>query len=130
MNLFRIRYNTQNNQLHKKPIPHSTFLILKQKRYKVRKNIQPYVKYVKDELGRNTPQVKYSGNFVLKNNSIFTENNFSSTEQYNLLKKNKNRGGLDSVVLSRRLLRTKKTLVLPAHVNITAITNSYDVVHS
>jgi heme/copper-type cytochrome/quinol oxidase subunit 2 len=28
------------------------------------------------------------------------------------------------------LLRTKRTLVLPAHINITVITNSYDVVHS
>jgi heme/copper-type cytochrome/quinol oxidase subunit 2 len=28
------------------------------------------------------------------------------------------------------LLRTKRTLVLPAHVNLTLITNSYDVVHS
>lgn len=34
------------------------------------------------------------------------------------------------VSLSRRLLRTKKTLVIPAHVNLTVITNSYDVVHS
>jgi heme/copper-type cytochrome/quinol oxidase subunit 2 len=28
------------------------------------------------------------------------------------------------------MLRTKRTLVIPAHVNITAITNSYDVIHS
>lgn len=28
------------------------------------------------------------------------------------------------------MLRTRRTLVLPAHVNITAITNSYDVIHS
>ncbi len=28
------------------------------------------------------------------------------------------------------MLRTRRTLVLPAHVNITAVTNSYDVVHS
>ena len=45
-------------------------------------------------------------------------------------KKTKKRNELFSVVTSRRLLRTKHTLVLPAHVNITAITNSYDVVHS
>jgi hypothetical protein len=35
-----------------------------------------------------------------------------------------------SVSLSRRLLRTQSTLVLPAQVNLTLITNSYDVVHS
>jgi heme/copper-type cytochrome/quinol oxidase subunit 2 len=28
------------------------------------------------------------------------------------------------------MLRVKRTLVIPAHVNITAITNSYDVCHS
>ena len=34
------------------------------------------------------------------------------------------------VTLWKRLLRTKRTLVLPAHVNIALITNSYDVIHS
>lgn len=130
LNLFRVRFNTNPDQLKQKPIPHSTFLTLKQKKYKIRKTIKPYVKFVKDETGQNTKKIKYSGNFVLKNNAIFSENNFNPTDQYNLIKKNKTRDNYDSVVLSRRLLRTKKTLVLPAHVNITAITNSYDVVHS
>lgn len=49
---------------------------------------------------------------------------------FNGIKNNKVREDLLSVTLSRRLLRTKRTLVLPAHVNITVITNSYDVVHS
>lgn len=40
------------------------------------------------------------------------------------------RSELVPVNLARRLLRTKRTLVLPAHVNITVVTNSYDVVHS
>lgn len=40
------------------------------------------------------------------------------------------RSELVPVNLARRLLRTKRTLVLPAHVNLTVITNSYDVVHS
>ena len=43
---------------------------------------------------------------------------------------NKHRSELVPVTLARRLLRTKRTLVLPAHVNLTIITNSYDVVHS
>ena len=47
-----------------------------------------------------------------------------------MLKKNKVRQEVFPVQLNRRLLRTKRTLVLPAHVNLTAITNSYDVVHS
>jgi hypothetical protein len=47
-----------------------------------------------------------------------------------MLKKNKNRSEVFSVVTNRRMLRTKRTLVIPAHVNITIISNSYDVVHS
>jgi heme/copper-type cytochrome/quinol oxidase subunit 2 len=52
------------------------------------------------------------------------------TKQYKFFKKNKFRYENTSVVLSKRLLRTRRTLVLPAHVNITAVTNSYDVIHS
>lgn len=51
-------------------------------------------------------------------------------ENYKSLKYNKHRSELVPVTLARRLLRTKRTLVLPAHVNLTIITNSYDVVHS
>jgi heme/copper-type cytochrome/quinol oxidase subunit 2 len=32
--------------------------------------------------------------------------------------------------LNKRLLRVKRTLVLPTNVNITFITNSFDVIHS
>jgi hypothetical protein len=66
----------------------------------------------------------------LINNSIFDDNTENATQQYRMIKKNKKRQEVFSVALNRRLLRTKKTLVVPAHVNITAITNSYDVVHS
>lgn len=48
----------------------------------------------------------------------------------NSIKFNRHRGELVPLTLARRLLRTKRTLVLPAHVNITVVTNSYDVVHS
>ena len=46
------------------------------------------------------------------------------------MKKNKKNNELIPVTLAKRMLRTKRTLVLPAHVNITLITNSFDVVHS
>lgn len=46
------------------------------------------------------------------------------------IKFNRHKSELVPVTLARRLLRTKRTLVLPAHTNITVITNSYDVVHS
>lgn len=32
--------------------------------------------------------------------------------------------------LAKRLLRTRRMLVLPAHVNLAVITNSFDVIHS
>jgi hypothetical protein len=51
-------------------------------------------------------------------------------ENYKAVKYNRHRSELVPVTLARRLLRTKRTLVLPAHVNLTIITNSYDVVHS
>jgi hypothetical protein len=54
-------------------------------------------------------------------------------DKYNLyagVRNNKYKSEMIPVTLARRLLRTKRTLVLPAHINITLITNSYDVVHS
>ena len=51
-------------------------------------------------------------------------------QNYQAIKYNKHRTELVPVTLARRLLRTKRTLVLPAHINLTVITNSYDVVHS
>jgi len=49
---------------------------------------------------------------------------------YNSIKNNKYKHEMIPVSLAKRLLRTKRTLVLPAHVNLTLITGSYDVVHS
>ncbi len=49
---------------------------------------------------------------------------------YNSIRINRLRSDTIPTTLSKRLLRVRRTLVLPAHVNITVITNSYDVVHS
>ncbi len=60
-------------------------------------------------------------------------NNKTDIDKYNLytgVRNNKYKNEMIPVTLARRLLRTKRTLVLPAHINITLITNSYDVVHS
>ena len=76
------------------------------------------------------PQIQFSDKPFLSKNSFITSLEFEPTKLYQMLKKNKVRSEVFSVQLSRRLLRTRKTLVLPAHVNITAITNSYDIVHS
>jgi heme/copper-type cytochrome/quinol oxidase subunit 2 len=49
---------------------------------------------------------------------------------YNSFKTTRGKNELIASTLAKRLLRTKRTLVLPAHINITIITGSYDVVHS
>ena len=99
------------------------------KKYKIQKNIRPKTKSIVSEFNENK-KIKKTWTPVLINNSIFDDNSESSTQQYRMIKKNRKRQEVFSVALNRRLLRTKKTLVVPAHVNITAITNSYDVVHS
>lgn len=128
--LFKFRFNDNENNIKNKPSPHSTFLTMKQKRYKRRKIISKRVKFEKDSEHKNTKNVRWSIHPYLINNEVIIENYGNPTKQYNLFKKNKIRYQNTSVVLSKRLLRTKRTLVLPANVNITAVTNSYDVIHS
>lgn len=130
LELFKFRFSENENSIKHKPIPHSTFLTMKQKRYKRRKNIPARVKYFKDAKGNNTKKVRWSANPYLFNNEAIIQDFGNPTKQYNLMKKNKTRYSNTSVVLSKRMLRTRRTLVLPAHVNITAVTNSYDVIHS
>ena len=130
LEIFKFRYSENENSVKHKPVPHSTFLTMKQKRYKRRKNIPARVKYFKDAKGNNTKKVRWSANPYLFNNESIIQDFGSPTKQYNLMKKNKTRYSNTSVVLSKRMLRTRRTLVLPAHVNITAVTNSYDVIHS
>ncbi len=82
-------------------------------------------------IGKNAPK----SSLTLKSN-IFQEfmgEEVDSSNNYNYqraIKYNRHRSELVPVGLARRLLRTKRTLVLPAHTNITVVTNSYDVVHS
>jgi len=128
--LFKLRYSDNENTIKHKTVSQSTFLTMKQKRYKRRKNIPARVKYFKDSKGNNTKKVRWSANPYLFNNESIIQDFGSPTKQYNLMKKNKSRYSNTSVVLSKRMLRTRRTLVLPAHVNITAVTNSYDVIHS
>jgi hypothetical protein len=113
-----------------KLVQDTIYLTLKQKRYNRKKVVAPQIKHFKDENGNKTEVVKYSGKPYLSSDKLLKQSVYDQTTQYKLIKKNKNRGDLISVTLARRLLRTKKTLVLPAHVNITLITNSYDIVHS
>jgi|LauGreDrversion4_2_1035121.scaffolds.fasta_scaffold72362_2 heme/copper-type cytochrome/quinol oxidase subunit 2 len=126
-NLFKLRFNDTESTLKHKNIPNTTYLTLKQKRYKRRKKILLFSKLFKNDSGVKN---KFSGKLFLKDNSILMTGADEPTRQYRMMKKNKVRNDLIPIVYSKRLLRVKRTLVIPAHVNITAITNSYDVCHS
>jgi hypothetical protein len=130
LNYFRFRFNDDSNKLIHKIIPDNIYLTLKQKRYNRKKVVNPQIINYKNEQGASLKKIKYSGKPYLNSNKTLEQLNYNYTTSYKLLKKNKVRNELIPVTLSRRLLRTKKTLVLPAHVNITLITNSYDIVHS
>jgi len=128
-NLLSINFDIETT-IEKKINNDLFFLTLKQKRYKRKKNIPLRIKYFKDDLNQLTKKIKYSDKPFLFSNKIIKNLEFEPTNLYRVLKKNKLRSENFSTQLSRRLLRTKKTLVLPAHVNITLISNSYDVIHS
>lgn len=130
LDLFRVRLNTENLKINNKNYANNPYLTLKQKKYSRKKTIQPITRVIKIDNNDIVTKVRKGIRPVLINNSYFEDNKLDSTIQYNLIRKNKTRNDLIPVTLARRLLRTKKTLVLPAHINITLITNSYDIIHS
>lgn len=128
--LLKFRFNNEEPKVQHKVVPHSVYLTLKQKKYKRKKIIPTRTINVRDEFGKKVKNLRATGKPILKDNSIIENTIYDPTVQYRMLRKNKMRSDLIPVTLARRLLRTKKTLVLPAHVNITLITNSYDIIHS
>ena len=97
----------------------------------VKKQHKPTMRQLKNTL-TDVPVVDYyavfTENFHTPMQYIYGEGEMNN--YYKSIKYNKHRNELVPVNLARRLLRVKRTLVLPAHVNITLISNSYDVVHS
>lgn len=75
-------------------------------------------------------QPKYNSITYTYLKNFLNDKNPQTYQLYTAIKNNKYKNESIPVTLARRLLRTKRTLVLPAHINITLITNSYDVVHS
>ena len=128
INLISLRFNDKIPTITNKPIKPTTYLTFKQKRYNQRTSIgkKSNTFFNKDT---NKKQV-YSGNPFLKDLSIIEENFGNPTRQYRLVKKAKNRLDTTRVANWNRLLRSRRVLVLPAHVNITVITNSFDLIHS
>ena len=126
--LLRFRFNEQKPTLANKPVRPTVYLTFKQKRYNQRNNIGKKTQMFFDKDLKN--KQTYSGNPFLKNMSIIEENFGNPTRQYRLVKKAKSRLDTTRVASWNRLLRSRRVLVLPAHINITVITNSFDVVHS
>jgi hypothetical protein len=128
--LFKVRDNFSNiSQSKSKDLQKSIYFTFKQKRYKKRKIISSINYSVLDRFGEKTSIKKKTIKPDLKNFTI-KDTKDNTTNYFNLIKKNKIRNDSIFGVYNKRLLRTNKILVLPAHVNITAITNSYDVIHS
>jgi len=130
LNLFNLKFNDNESSIKHKTVPHNTYFAVKQKRYTKKSAISSITKYAKDTEGNKTSKVRYSGKPILFNNNIFEQNSEDPIVLYRLIRKNKKRGDLIPINLARRIIRTKRTLVLPAHVNITLVTNSFDIVHS
>ena len=126
--LLRFRFGEKKPTIATKPIRPTIYLTFKQKRYNQRNAIGKKTNIFFDkDLQKNQ---KYSGNPFLKDMSIIEENFGQPTRQYRMVKKAKSRLDTTKVANWNRLLRSRRVLVLPAHVNITVITNSFDVVHS
>ena len=130
LNLFNLKFNDVENSIKHKTIPHHSYFVIKQQKYTKVNAVPSITKYFKDAQGNNTRKVRYAGKPILFNKSQFEANSEDPMILYRLMKKNKKRTDMIPVNLARRILRTKRTLVLPAHANITLITNSFDIVHS
>lgn len=130
LDLFKVSFNSGKSELKVKPLNDVFFYTIKQNKYKRRTSIPINYKYERNFLNEKTNKIRYQGRVTLLNNSLFNDYLGNSEDVYNLMKKNKKNNELIPVTLAKRMLRTKRTLVLPAHVNITLITNSFDIVHS
>lgn len=103
-----VKFNN-NVSFEQKPATSNFYLVVKQKRY----------------LSSNMDSNQYTLTNSVYNQNIFKPSNTTVLSQYSAI-----RSELPSAQSNRRLLRTRRVLVLPAHTNITLITNSFDVMHS
>lgn len=116
--LFDLKFNSIENQFKNKDLFNTNFLVIKQKKYTKKNSL---ISFSKNNIKKSV---------FLFNNRIFLEASDEIINFYKLIKKNKNHSDLIASTLNRRLLRTKKTLTIPAHINLSLITSSFDIVHS
>jgi len=132
INILRFRFNVNNQHIVGKE-PNNIYFAFKQKRYNVRKKFifnKKFKKTINNESTTNIDQKKTRLRVLVKNKFFENISDKSATINYKFFKKGKTHNEIIPVPLAKRILRTKRTLVLPAHINITLITNSYDVVHA
>lgn len=129
------KFFLQNGALEPKTKNAELLWGFKQKKYKRIQKFKFQSKVFYDSKTHEPVAITTNNSALTLKSSLLTPINLK--EDYNnifdyhrSIKYNRHRGEIVPVNLARRLLRTKRTLVLPAHVNITVITNSYDVVHS
>lgn len=124
--LFSLQWGEGTSTIKHKIKPYTTYLTFKQKRYKRKKMINFNTKSV--NLDDKIVNVKWKP--MLINNRLFVDSEFDPTLGYKMIKKLKKRDDNLPLVLAKRLLRVKRTLIVPAHINLTVITSSYDIIHS
>lgn len=93
-----------------KPTSSNFYLVIKQKRYE--------------------PTSMSSNKYILNDFQKFSTNSFNPSNTLLYVQNNSFHSEVPSLQSNRRLLRTRRVLVIPAHTNITLITNSFDVMHS
>lgn len=128
--LFRLRFNVESKQIEPKINPHQSQWIFKQKRYKRISSLKTKTRFYTDESGELNKNIKYTYQPYIHKNRIILNDNKNYFTHYQIFKKSKKRNEDIRLPFNKRLLRTKRIVVLPAHVNLTIITNSFDVVHS
>lgn len=128
-NCVNVAFNKEKSIKKKVESPQG-FFVVKQKRYRLKQFIPLRMVYKRSDVGTKTNDIRCLDAPYFRADSFIDHFEFQPTKAYRLLKKNRAQAEVMSTQLSRRMLRTRKTLVLPAHVNLTLITNSYDVVHS
>ena len=132
INLFNFNFKNNENFFKYKILPYSNFFVIKQKKYTKKNTVSFNAKYI--QYSYNTKKYanpsRYIYKLLLLCNNIFELNFDDPIILYNLIKKHKKQNKLIPINLAKRIIRTKKILVLPSHINITLITNSFDVIHS
>jgi len=128
-NFINTRFDPKEGTDNKQPSP-SVGYTIKQKRVKVPTPVNTTILPSQLDLWDAT-RVRVMARESIKSNSAkLKAQGIDVALLQKLIARSCEHSDILEVQMSRRLLRTNRTLVLPAQVNLTLITNSYDVVHS